>query len=143
MLSFSEQLIQPYLEGMHRTGTGLLEVRNFLRVKLDDLWLPVQKSSTPVRQRSGRCWHPARAATDCEQNVGNLTQSRHKLQPCVQLPLEARNSHKSSRKCSAEVGYPPFTFTWSTNFAQILVQDAEFHLPKQSPKSFKTLRQTV
>ena len=47
MLSFSEQLIQPYLEGMRRTGTGLLEVRDFLRVKLDDLWLPVQKSSTP------------------------------------------------------------------------------------------------
>ena len=41
LLSFSEQLIQPYLEGMRRTGTGLLEVRDFLRVKLDDLWLPV------------------------------------------------------------------------------------------------------
>ena len=41
---------------MRRTGTGLLEVRDFLRVKLDDLWLPVQKSSTSVRQRSGRCW---------------------------------------------------------------------------------------
>ena len=74
LLSFSEQLIQPYLEGMRRTGTGLLEVRDFLRVKLDDLWLPVQKSSTSVRQRSGRCWYPARAATDCEQNGGNLNQ---------------------------------------------------------------------
>ena len=80
MLSFSEQLIQPYLEGMRRTGTGLLEVRDFLRVKLDDLWLPVQKSSTSVRQRSGRCWHPARTATGCEQNGGNLTQLRHRLQ---------------------------------------------------------------
>ena len=37
LLSFSEQLIQPYLEGMRRTGTGLLDVRDFLRVKLDDL----------------------------------------------------------------------------------------------------------
>ena len=81
LLSFSEQLIQPYLVEMHRTGTGLLEVRDFLRVKLDDLWLPVQKSSTSVRQRSGRCWHPARAATGCEQNGGNLNQLRHKLQP--------------------------------------------------------------
>ena len=44
VLSFGEQLIQPYLEGMRRTGTGLLEVRDFLWVKLDDLWLPVQKS---------------------------------------------------------------------------------------------------
>ena len=31
---------------MRRTGTGLLEVRDFLWVKLDDLWLAVQKSST-------------------------------------------------------------------------------------------------
>ena len=84
LLSFSEQLIQPYLEGMRRTGTGLLEVRDFLRVKLD-LWLPVQKSSTSVRQRSGHCWHPARAATDCEQNGGNLNQLRHKLQPWLQV----------------------------------------------------------
>ena len=38
LLSFSEQLIQPYLKGMRGTGTGLLEVRDFLRVKLDDLW---------------------------------------------------------------------------------------------------------
>ena len=43
--------------------------------------LPIQKSSTSVRQRSGRCWHPARPATDCEQNGGNLTQLRHRLQP--------------------------------------------------------------
>ena len=82
LLSFSERLIQPYLEGMRRIGTGLLEVRDFLRVKLDDLWLPVQKSSMSVRQRSGRCWHPARAATGCEQNGGNLTLLRHRLQPC-------------------------------------------------------------
>ena len=68
---------------MRRTGTRLLEVRDFLRVKLDDLWLPVQKSSTSVRQRSGRCWHPARASTGCEQNGGNLTQLSHKLQPCL------------------------------------------------------------
>ena len=81
LLSFSEQLIQPYLEEMRRTGTGSLEVRDFLRAKLDDLWLLVQKSSTSVRQRSGRCWHPARAATGCEQNGGNLNQLRHKLQP--------------------------------------------------------------
>ena len=49
----------------------------FLRVKLD-LWLLVQKFSTSVRQRSGRCWHPARAATAaaCEQNGGNLNQLR-------------------------------------------------------------------
>ena len=65
---------------MRRTVTGLLEVRDFLRVKLD-WWLPVQKSSTSVRQRSGRCWHPARAATGCELNGGNFTQFRHKLQP--------------------------------------------------------------
>ena len=82
LLSFSEQLVQPYLEEMCRTGTGLLEVRDFLRVKLDYLWLPEQKYSTSVRQRSGRCWHPARAATGCEQNGGNLNQLRHKLQPC-------------------------------------------------------------
>ena len=69
---------------MRRTGTGLLEVRDFLRVKLD-LGLPVQKSSTSVRQRSGRCWHPARAATGCEQNGGNLNQLRHKLQACFLL----------------------------------------------------------
>ena len=68
---------------MRRTGTGLLEVRDFLRMKLDDLWLPVHKSSTSVRQRSGRCWHPARASTGCEQNGGNLTQLSHKLQPCL------------------------------------------------------------
>ena len=74
LLSFSEQLIQPYLEGIRRTGTGLLEVRDFLRVKIDDLWLPVQKSSTSVFQRSGRYWHPARATTGCEQNGGNLNQ---------------------------------------------------------------------
>ena len=85
LLSFSENLIQPYLEGMRRTGTGLLWARDFLRVKLDDLWLPVQKSSTSVRQRSGRCWHPARVATGCEQNGGNLNQLRHKLQPCMDL----------------------------------------------------------
>ena len=30
LLSFSEQLIQPYLERMRGTGTGLLEVRDFL-----------------------------------------------------------------------------------------------------------------
>ena len=68
---------------MRRTGTGLLEVRNFLRVKLDDLWLPVQKSSTSVRQRSGRCWHPTRAATGCEQNGGNLNQLCNPLQAMV------------------------------------------------------------
>ena len=79
--SFSGQLIQPYLEELRRTGIGLLEVREFLRMKFDDLWLPVQKSSTSVCQRSGRCWHPARAATGCEQNGGNLNQLRHKLQP--------------------------------------------------------------
>ena len=56
---------------MRRTGPGLLEVQDFLRVKLD-MWLPVQKSSTSVRQRSG-CY-PARAATGCEQNGGNLNQ---------------------------------------------------------------------
>ena len=70
---------------MRRTGTGLLEVRDFLQVKLD-LWLPVQKSSTSVRQRLGRCWHPAKAATGCEQNGSNLTQLRHKLQPWYLLP---------------------------------------------------------
>ena len=75
----TEQLIQPYLEGMCRNGAGLLEVRDFLRVKLDGLWLPVQKSSTSVRQRSGRCWQPARAANRME--VGNLNQLGHKLQP--------------------------------------------------------------
>ena len=85
----TEQLIKPYLEGMHRTGTGLLEVRDFLRVKLDDLWLPVRKSSTSVRQRSGRCRHRARAATGCEQNGGNLTQLRHRLQPWLQALLTA------------------------------------------------------
>ena len=75
----TEQLIQPYLEGMRRTGTGLLEVRDFLRVKLD-LWLPVQKSSTSVRQRSARCWHTAWAATGYEPNGGNLNQLRNPLQ---------------------------------------------------------------
>ena len=64
-------------------GTGLLEVWDFLRVKLDDWWLPVQKSSTSVRQCSGRCWHPTKAAAGCEQNEGNLTQLCHKLQPCI------------------------------------------------------------
>ena len=69
LLPFSEQLIQPYLEGMRRTGTGLLEVQDFLRVKLDDLWLPVQKSSTSVRQRSdaaGTLSGPRRAAKRME-----------------------------------------------------------------------------
>ena len=92
LLSFSEQLIQSYLEGMRRTGTRLLEVRDFLRVKLDDLWLPVQKSSTSVRQRSGRCWHPARAATGCEQNGGNLTQLRHRLQPYLEVMSTSKSS---------------------------------------------------
>ena len=83
LLSFSERLIQPYLEAIHRTRTGLLEVQDFLRVKLDDLWLLVQKSSTSFCQRLGRCWHPARAATGCKQNGGNLNQLCHKLQPCL------------------------------------------------------------
>ena len=34
---------------MRGTGTGLLEVRYFLRVKLDGLWLSVQKSSTSAQ----------------------------------------------------------------------------------------------
>ena len=72
LLPFSEQLIQPYLEGMRRTVTGLLEVQDFLQVKLDDLWLPVlpvQKSSTSVRQRSdaaGTLPGPRRAANRME-----------------------------------------------------------------------------
>ena len=32
---------------------------------------------------SVRCWHPARAATGCGQNGGNLNQLRHKSQPCL------------------------------------------------------------
>ena len=91
LISFSEQLIQPYLEEMHRTGTGLLEVRDFLWVKLDDLWLPVQKSSTYIHQRSGRCWHPARAATGCEQNGDNLNQLRNPL-PAWIMHHVSRNS---------------------------------------------------
>ena len=90
LLSLSEQLIQPYLEGMRRTGTRLLEVQDFLRVKLDDLWFPVQKSSTSVRQRSGRCWHPARAATGCEQYGGNLNQVCKRLQACKRVKTTFR-----------------------------------------------------
>ena len=72
--------------GTGREG-GLLKVRDFLRVKLDDLWLPVQKSSTSVRQHSGRYWHPARAAAGYEQNGGNLTRLRHKF------PMQQGNKH--------------------------------------------------
>ena len=57
--------------------------------------LQVQKSSTSVRQRSGRCWNPARAATGCEQNGGNLNQLRHKLQPWWQHYPKCKMQPKS------------------------------------------------
>ena len=85
---------------MRGTGTGLLEVRYFLRVKLDDLRLPVQKSSTSVRQRSERCWLPARATTGCEQNGGNLNQLRHKLQPCLLVNISVGNA---TYKCKQQL----------------------------------------
>ena len=59
---------------MRRTGTGKLEVRDFLWMRLHDLWLPVHKSSTSVRQRSARSWHHARTATGYTQKEGNLNQ---------------------------------------------------------------------
>ena len=68
------------MEGMRWSGTGSLDVRYFLRVRFDDLWLPVQKSSISVRQCSARCWHPARAATGYAQNGGNLNQLSNPLQ---------------------------------------------------------------
>ena len=103
---------------MRRTGTGLLEVHDFLQVKLDDLWLPVHKSSTSVRQRSGRCWHPAKAATGCEQNEGNLNKLRHKLQPW----LHSRNRQGGGSyvffHCTRRLQYPECievspTSTWT------------------------------
>ena len=86
---------------MRRTGTGLLEVRDFLRVKLD-LWLPVQKSGTSVCQRSGRYWHPASAATGCEQNGGNLTQLWHRLQPWNLVSfrmLQTASPYNNTKNC--------------------------------------------
>ena len=69
LLSFSEQLIQPYLEGMRRTETGLLEVRDFLRVKLDLCGSRYRNLAPPfasVRDAAGTLPGPWRAANRME-----------------------------------------------------------------------------
>ena len=52
----------------------------FLMDEACDLWFPVQKSSTSVRQRSAHRWHPTRDTTGYAKNGGNLNQLRNPLQ---------------------------------------------------------------
>ena len=48
LLPFSKQLIQPYMEVMRRTGTGSLEARDFLWVRLVAPGTEIQHLRSPA-----------------------------------------------------------------------------------------------